>query len=237
MELKTLEFKYERLKEMATPASHHLSTRYYHATSTESAAKGIIKSKKISVPSLRGDKSRWHGTDLQPIDGFVYMSDDLQYILEYLLGGPGLAGSKVFDRKDVRDEDPYGYVFVINNNDLTDIQPDEDYLGELISKVYQMRPDHWLVKLASKVLDPKILAKVLEWDYDSFALAGKALMPKLSDKQKLDIIDTGAPVANNGSVGFSEVWRFDKALTSQLKPNGSNLERLVEKDKTGRKFV
>lgn len=246
MKFKTLSFN--PLMEMAKPLSKHLATVFYHGTSTSKAAKSIIKSGKIMVPDL-SDRSG----SLRPIDGFVYMTPDKSYAQIYALGG-ALAGSDYFTIGRGAKDDPYGFIFIINNNDLKDIQPDEDSLGELIVTVYAKKPSHWLIKLAEEHLSDVTLSDlgyhedryqrgksifdlVIEEEYEAFAVAGKVLMKYLSDKQKLDIIDLGVHIANKGSVSFSEVWRLHKAKATELKADASNLEKLVDKDKTGKKFL
>lgn len=258
MRLRTLEWK--PFNEMASPAKHHLETRYFHGTSTHKAAKSIITSKKIAVPDLRGRDG-----SLKPIDGFVYMTPDESYAQIYALGG-AIAGTDYFESGRGSKEDPYGFIFVIDNKDLVDIQPDEDSIGELIQTVYEKKPSHWLVKMAKSYLGGRIMANymskdeleydddgeggfgdyyhnltvfdaIIQGEYSAYAIGGKILLKYLSDKQKLDILDLGVHLSNKGSVGFSEVWRLEKSKAKLLKANGSNLEKLVDKDKTGRKFL
>jgi hypothetical protein len=246
MQLKTLNF--QLISEMAKPLSKHLATTFYHGTSTHKAAKSIIKSGKIKVPDLK-DRSG----SLKPIDGFVYMTPDKSYAQIYALGG-AMAGTDYFLSGRGAKEDKYGFIFVINNKDLKDIQPDEDSVGELIAMVYAKKPSHWLISLAQDHLsdvtmgdlgynvddwirDTSVFDLVIDEEYEAFAAAGKELMKYLSDKQKLDIIDLGVHLANKGSVSFSEVWRLDKSKAKELKASGSNLEKIVDKDKTGKKFL
>jgi len=255
MKLKTLSF----VNEMAKPLQHHLSKTYYHGTSTHKNAKNIIKSGKIIAPKLTSN------TALTPIDGFVYMTPEKSYAQIYALGA-NMAGSDMSTL--LKRDDKYGFIFVINNKDLKNIQPDEDSIGELIEQTYNKNKNHWLIKLAKHVLSDEYLSNnmtgntdyadyednddygadytaytsiydliVKHGEYDAYAVGGKILLKYFSDKEKLKIIDMGAHIANKGSVSFSEVWRLDKNKSKQLLRDGSNLEKLVDKDKTGKKFL
>ena len=79
----------------------------------------------------------------------------------------------------------HGYVFVIPGTELKDIQPDEDNIGEMIAddKV------DWLSALAKKHLTSRQYDKVMEGEYNYWAQAGKKLLKKMTDIQKLELID------------------------------------------------
>lgn len=210
------------LKEaMAMPRDIDYGRTYYHGTSSSKAAHGIF-SKGIEPPNLDLRPQN----KLTPVKGKVYLTTDLKYAVIYALGGD-IAGSKALQRWI--DEDRYGYVFIVDGKELKDIQPDEDSVGEMLYDELKGKAG-WLAGFAKKVLTPLQLEKVMKYDdYADLATAGRKLVKEMSDKQKLDLIDAGAHVANEGKVNFKQCWRIDKSKSEELKEDGSNFFQLAEK--------
>lgn len=218
MKIKT--FK-QYISEMAVPRQEDLSKTYYHGTSTEKAIDGIIKN-GINPPDLTFKPKN----NLTPVEGKVYITPELRYAIIYAIGGDML-GSKWYDPEFKRNEQ-YGYLVVIDGNQLKDIQPDEDGLGELL---YDKKAPNWLQKLAQLNLAPSTLNKISQGEYSYFAKAGKVLVKKMSDQQKLEIISLGTHIAHTGNIQYKEIWKFDKLKTEQLEKDGSNFFKLAEKIK------
>jgi len=116
------------LNETPMPEYIHKRRKYYHGTSSEQAALSIMK-EGIKVQYY--DKGK--GVNLIPVSGRNYITADLHYAIIYALGGVCLGTNPP---PSVNEENRYGYVFIIKGNQLGDIQPDEDVIGETIMKVF-----------------------------------------------------------------------------------------------------
>jgi hypothetical protein len=207
--------KAQQFLEMAVPLQKHKDLVYYHGTADSKAAKNIFR--KGVMPDAIVRKGF-----LKPVTGKVYITSSIAYALIYALGGD-MAGSKsstyLIDRYG-----RYGYVFVIKGADLKDIQPDEDSIGEMISKV------DWLNSLAQQHLTPNIYKRAMEDEYMYWAKAGKKLVDLMSDDQKLALIDAGAHIAHTGGLIPTEVWQVDRKKLAEFKRDGSNFFDIATKD-------
>ena len=233
------------LDEFAAPRSSDLQKTYYHGTSTEAAGKGILQSKKITAPDLTKRQGK-----MRPIDNQVYLTPSIEYATIYALGA-NMLGSDMSGMVE-RGDDRYGYLFVIDGNSLVDIQPDEDSVGAMVADLfgdsdfgnYDLDKIQWLADLAEDVLGDtpyesdeddgyayhqSVLDAVVAGEAPDQALAGKLLIPYMSDAQKLSCIDAGGHVSNTGSIKFSEAWKFDKLKAQDLKRDGSNFFQLAER--------
>lgn len=205
------------IEEMAMPRSLDTKKTYYHGTSSEKAAKGILN-KGISPPDLT---SR-HGLT-KPIEGKVYITTDLRYALVYALEGDIIGSDYNFSKWDI---EPIGYIFIIEGKQLKDIQPDEDSVGEM---VYKKQPE-WLYKLAVMNLADSTMRKVMDGEYAYWAKAGKVLVKKMSDNQKLELIDMGAHIAHTGALKPKELWVFNKAEDNpKFKKDASNFFQIAKR--------
>jgi hypothetical protein len=209
------------IAEMAAPRLEDKAKVYYHGTSKEVSISGIMKH-GINPPDLTLTKKH----NLTPVEGKVYITPDLRYAIIYCIGGDML-GSKWYDPEFKRNE-RYGYLVVIDGNNIKDIQPDEDGIGELI---YNKKAPSWLMNLANRKLTTTTLRRMADGEYEYFAKAGKILVQLMTDEQKLEIISLGTHIAHTGNIGYKEIWKFDKAKTEQLEKDGSNFFTLAEKIK------
>ena len=66
-------------------------------------------------------------------------------------------------------------------------------------------------------------------EYGDLAAAGKYLIPKMTDEQRLQLIDMGCHVAHKGSLKPSECWKIDRDKCQQLKKDGSNFFKIAKK--------
>lgn len=239
--------------EMAKPRSSDVERTYYHGTSKEEAGKSIIKSREIIPPDLKNREGK-----LRPIEGRVYLTSDLKYSVIYCLGanmiGTDIPDSMiekdgnygylfVIDGKsliDIQpDEDAVGRMVSdlvnrenIYNYNLDDVQWLEDFAIDILDNIPYESEDYedeeeedygnifWYDTLLDAVKDRMA---------DDGAQAGKILLDRMSDVQKLDCISAGAAISNKGSIRYSEAWRFDKRKSSQLKKDGSNFFRIAER--------
>ena len=231
------------LIEMATPRKSDIAKIYYHGTCKVSDIKSIIDN-GINPPDL----SRTPEHYLRPIVGKVYITPALRYAMIYCIGGD-MAGHS-FTEKDL-EKTPYGYLVVIDSQEIKDIQPDEDSIGKMI---YNKKPE-WLYNLARVELKYDdyeytytieddddgneeeteetmgLLSAVEDGLSDAWAYAGKLMLHILTNNQKLRLISLGAHVAHTGKVGYTEIWKFDRRLTPELKKDGSNFFTLAERIK------
>lgn len=245
----------EIIAEMAAPQYIHRRRKYYHGTSTESAARGIIE--KGIKPQVYTSKRQ-----LTPVSGRAYVTGELGYALMYALGGD-FAGHDVSRYLKDSSKDRYGYVFVVKGTELGDIQPDEDSIGEVIAHVLQWNSTpkenrdlkqigkYWsasdiklfknilkdsnafsqLTQLANYDVTDNQKKKLLDGEYGYYAQVGKKLVKKMSDELKLKLIKFGMHVANEGIMKPSEVWRVDKFRSAELKRDGSNFFDIAERIK------
>ena len=214
---------------MALPSDTHRSVPYYHGTEDANAAKAIMKRgiQPRSVTMIRQDaRSR---VNLNPVAGKVYITPDIGYAQIYAIGG-NIAGTDYIpkDRK-------YGFMAVINGNELQDIQPDEDSIGEIIyTAMREKSTDPFLLKVINDLrtsLTPNQLAKFRDGEYVMWAHAGKKLLKKMTDSDKLKFIDLGAHVAHEGGLMPSSMWRIDLKFIPNLKTDGSNFFELAKQIK------
>jgi hypothetical protein len=63
-----------------------------------------------------------------PIEGQVYFTPNLKYVLSYVLGAHESCGPDILCKRGGR----YGYLFVVPGSTFTDMLPDEDTVGELL---------------------------------------------------------------------------------------------------------
>ena len=90
--------------------------RFFHGTPSADSARKIFDDKY-----LRYQPRKFSST---PVDK-VYLTTDLGYALKYALE---LTGSG-----------KYGYIFTVGVEDLLDILPDEDDVGRLVQKTYDIK--------------------------------------------------------------------------------------------------
>jgi hypothetical protein len=200
----------QTILEMAKPTDRQSSRVYFHGTSSEAAGKSILEKGVIEPPEITKKGM------LVPVKGKVYITPHIHYAQIYGIGGD-MAGSTGWNPEE-RGHDRYGYVFGIKGHRLKDIQPDEDDVGEMVSK--QAHP--WLVHNAPKILTPNQLRGVKDGWYAHWAAAGKKLVKVMPDYVKHDLIDAGAHVAHDGPLEIDHAWRIDKRKIPLLKRDGSN---------------
>lgn len=196
---------------------------YYHGTTKLDAALSILRD-GIQPQSVMTPKAQ-----MAPVQGRVYLTPNLSYAMIYALGGD-MAGSEFSPQMLEFRGGAYGYVFALRGDELRDIQPDEDSIGEW---VYNKDGPSWLKYLAQRYLTPRQYQKVLEGEYAYWAQAGKKLVKVLTPAQQTELIQLGAHIANAGPVAPYEAWRIDRRRSKELKRDGSNFFDIAEKWRGG----
>lgn len=187
------------------------SMTFYHGTSNPDAGKSIIK-QGLKAPDLTGKKGF-----LTPVKGAVYATPHVDYAQIYAIGGD-MAGHK-WDQEREEKNGRHGYVFKFSGSKLSNIQPDEDSVGEMLYKGHVP----WLNHLAKYHLADSTVKKVKEGEYIHWARAGKVLVKRMTPEQKVSlIVHHGAHVANFGDIEPDEAWKIDKRKRHLLKRDGSN---------------
>lgn len=236
------------LLEMAQPSQIVKEKTYYHGTKFFASAQSILKN-GIHPPDL----SKRSGY-LKPVEGKVYITDDIGYAIMYAIGG-NFAGTDHFQRSDYFWEqmpEKYGYLFVIDGVQLVDVQPDEDSVGEFLRLVLLNDPnaknhykleginnafkkaldDQKLVQtvfgLANTHLANSTLKRVKDGEYIYYAKSGKVLLKRLSDSDKLKMVEYGFHVAHGGAIFPKQAWRLSLRKVEELNRDGSNFFQLAE---------
>lgn len=223
------------------------SDRYYHGTSKESFAKLIMKN-GIQPPDFTRD-GRTKDTFLRPISGKIYITPELSYALIYALGG-NIFGSDV-PKSFIEKDGKYGYVFVITGDQLTDVQPDEDVVGELYASAKKgnfevseyspylknpleaMKNDKQKTNAFLDFIDRNVgeatRKRALDGDSIWQTKLGKTSLKKMPDSMKIWLVSIGSHVAHEGAIHPIECWRIDKTKSKLLKRDGSNFFDFAKK--------
>lgn len=222
--------------EMAVPLQQHKERDYYHGTPSSD------KARRIQLHGLMsGIKGHYKGSE-KPVGGQVYLASNIKDAFLYSLGypGPGWWEKKLptIDKDLIEDSikeyGRYSYVFVIKGSQLKNVQPDEDDIVNLLAK--DTFP--WLTKMAFDTLSGKDQEYMKEHDMQIKDLTkalwtvAKRLYKKLSNEQKLAIIDAGDTLAHKGDLKVSpEIWQVDRTKLNDFKSDGSNFFQVAKKVK------
>lgn len=211
---------------------------FYHATSSTQAGESILSSGEIIAPSTVGNGY------LAPVKGMTYVSSSLKNAAIYSLGGVMMGhdydwtstGSSKFHGQ-------YGYIFEVEHASMSDAQPDEDSVGELVAKglgeggkVGGRFPGDgkgdapwWLMDMAKRFVAPSRLGRAIGGEYAYYASIGKQLLKRMSDRQKAQLIEEyGTHVANRGNLKIKKAWRVDKSQAKLIEQDGSNILTIAE---------
>ena len=221
------------------PRPQDVERTYWHGTDTLAKAAGIckegIKAREIS--------SRKH---LAPVKGKVYMTPNARTGLIYAMNGI-MMGHKPWRKYDGVDR--FGVVFEISGSDLGDIQPDEDSVGEILYTVVkyfktgelensgidmteeQVNGLGWLHRLAKFHLTPTQFHRLERYDdYAHLSGAGKKLLNFMNDSMKLNLIDLGAHIANEGKRIVPRYgWLVDKTESEKYSKDAGNFFEVAKR--------
>lgn len=250
--------RYSELTE-ATAQLDKLPKLFYHGCASIELARSILR-KGLVPPDLTNVKN----TQLRPVEGKVYLTPDIGYALMYAFG-MNAVGSDSFkipykgneeqffrlfnDRSGDRHFGRWGYVFVIDQASLTDIQPDEDSVGELFGFCLRNGPsryhnagDHaiWerfttnidLMRRFSNfmhnIVTPTQIKKIKDGEYAYYASVGKKALKTMPDDMKHHLCEIGLHVAHTGKLIPTEVWKVDKTKIGYFNKDGSNFRTLAK---------
>lgn len=215
------------LIEMAKPTEAHLAKVYYHGTSERSGLEilkhGIQPGDLVMPEKFLSSRQ----PNLNPRLGKVYITPDLKYAQIYAIGGD-IAGSTYKSRE------AFGYLFVIDGQELSDIEPDEDSIGELLwAQLVKPDPENkflarWLV-ISREHLTPHQWKEFKEGEFVMQAHLGKKLLKFMPDSDKLAFINLGAHIANTGKLWYKEAWKVDLTKIKDLKKDASNFFEVAER--------
>ena len=200
-----------------------LNEVYYHGTSSEQNGISILE--KGLVPGVPIE-DRKKGHMLKPVAGKVYLTNKLETAVIYTIGGimMGRSISQQWIEKS-----RYGYLFKSKVIDDTNIQPDEDEIGELICD--ETIPE--LNRIAKYHLTPNQYRNVMDGEYSYWAQAGKKMIKNIQRNSYLwnEILTNTHNIAHQGMVEVINAWKFDKTLCEQLTSNGNNFFQIAEQVK------
>lgn len=236
------------VSEMAVPTEIIKSMTFYHGTPNTFNGNKILR-KGIQPPDLTLRKG-----NLRPVDGKVYVTPNLKYATIYTIGGSMIGrpnASKHLISKDRTSKfyGRYGYLFSFSGDSLSDIQPDEDVIGELLhcllnnsaryaddsESMRRMMDDKTLsnniISIAKRNIASGTIQKVKDGGYEYFARSGKVIVKHMSDVDKLKMIEYGSHVANTGPIFPEHAWKVDKTKVGQMNPDGSDVLDYAEQIK------
>ena len=231
--LKTFE---EFINEMAKPSNIISKQTFYHGTSSVDAGESILKQGHLKPKDIE-----WEEHSLTPVVGKVYLTTDLRYATIYAIGGD------VMGSKDYKPRSEKGYIFTIKGSELKDIQPDEDFIGQMI---YNKEPE-WLYDRAEEeladypewelpedlqeqleLLNYSFWEAILEGEYIAWAVAGKIMLEELDDEEILELVKIdGNAIAHSGELKIDKAWEVDTSLIPKIKKDGSNIFKLGKRIK------
>lgn len=242
-------FVLDSLFEMAAaPAS--LSTRtYYHGTSKQTVGEKILADGAIKAPEIADLDSRYGKSNQRPVDGRAYLSPSLRYAVIYAIGA-NMAGSKLPD-SFIERGGQLGYLFVVDGKEIKDVEPDEDQLGALVSKLarlddtrYDDIDDHpeltaglrsnrdLVASLSHQIkrsLTPNMYQRAGQGDASWQSKAGKRLLRQLPDYLRTKIAELGSSISIPSAVPWAEAWSFDKNRCQELKRDCTNFFDIAQK--------
>ncbi len=200
--------------EMAVPNEGIKAMTFWHGTQDKEKAESILKN-GIKVSDI---VSR---SPFTPFLGSNYVTPHVDYATIYAIGGAVLGHKNMTDRM-IKSHGQHGYLFKIHGSQLKDVQPDEDSIGELLTKGGKA-PD-WLHRLAQKHLSDKSRYDIRVGECSAWARGGKTLVKKMTDQQKLDLImHHGSHVAHFGVLHPDEAYEIDRNHIEHISKDASNL--------------
>ncbi len=193
------------LYKIAAPPDSLPQPVYFHGSSKEDGISDIF------AEGLEGRDVQGKGK-MAPVKGGVYLSPDFRYAMIYAIGGV-IMGSSF---RELPESEQYGFIYTVPKKSLQDVHPDEDSLGELVYHNFDKPEYSWLTRIAEQVATPLQLKKLKQGVYAEFAAVGKKILKKLTDAQKLRIINSGSHLFNLGKVPVSGCYVLRRDHTEVL---------------------
>lgn len=210
----------------AAPTPGIKETPQYHGTSKFQYGIAILETGFLRGREVQGRQR------FAPIVGRVYITPDLGYALIYSVGA-NIIGQSADGW--LGKEGEIGFVFEVDPASIVDVQPDEDSVGEMVCDAlrlekgkqayhkYDMSEIGWLSTFARGYISPNTLKKVEDGEFAEMVKVGKVLLNKrLTDRQKIQLINAGAHIASQGEAKWKRAWVWDKTRSPELKRDGSN---------------
>lgn len=196
----------EYLNEMAMPSPTHIESFWYHGTSKQNIDK-IIQDRALKPSESVTKRSRGMMT---PVFDKVYLTAKIDEAIGYAyFRSP--ANTSV-------------YLVIVDGKELKDIQPDEDVIADLLQTDDTIKGFEWLNRLA-RYTDPKLYDKFHRMgDYAYSVSLAKKVVNKLSDEQKVELINKGMKIAHSGVIEISQVWELPPVEKNII--NGDNYQEL-----------
>lgn len=224
----------------ARPPRRLWKQTYYHGTDSMRAAESILRD------GLRPNMRTSYRGDLRPAKDRVYLTTDLRLALTHALGPRWMTkNANTFD-----DDHQYGYVFAVSGRDMTDVDPDEDAIGEFLWLHTSGSPggDKKPAFDARHDTEPDLRRQIWEFIMQhgkprdtreslilgpkrphAWAALGKTLQPIMPDWMKLKLIQWGAPIAHIGSIRPSQCWRIARHDLAKLDSALTNFFEVAER--------
>jgi hypothetical protein len=230
------------IMEMALPNDTIKNKTWYHGTKSLQSAESILRSGYIKPPEIIVKKS----SQLTPVKGKTYITTNLEYAIIYALGA-NMIGQHIKDMRWANEGNEYGYLFVIDGKDLTDVQPDEDVIGEIpqwegskwephdefsINLLKDKNTFLTALNYCKRYMTPIQYQKAKDGEVGYQAAGGKRVLQKMPDWLKLRLVSLGAHSSNTGPLPISQCWKFDKINDNpKLKKDGSNFFQIAQRIK------
>jgi hypothetical protein len=232
--------RYHEIIEMA-PSPEVKAMPLYHGTKTEEAARNILAN-GIQPGALT--QGRGH---LAPVAGKVYLTPSIEYATIYALGGVWMTHAM---RPELLKGSQFGYVFVVDGNALTDIQPDEDSVGEFIGKHSERKRnpitgryigwdfrsdgvDDQAKRMVYHNIKHSMTPRQYEASCEGFiaaqAAGGKRALKRLSNEDKANLVKWGAHIAHDGAIHPVACWKIDKMRSAEIAKDASNFFDIAER--------
>jgi hypothetical protein len=205
----------------AVPTPDLNTKTWYHGTTKADFARDIYLN-GLKPPEI--DHPKRH---MAPIPGRVYLTHDLSYAMIYALGA-NMVGDKLINTywtdQLSKPGGRYGYVFSVRGDDLKDIYPDEDSIGELVTQLLRDKTlePHWLRSLAQQRCTDLQLESLRQGDSMTQARVGKKLLKFMSLDLVIGLIRRGTHISHVGNVPISKCWRYDRFDNVKYRKDGSN---------------
>lgn len=209
-----------KLKNILNESSNTIK-QYYHGTDKESHGLSILNDGYIKSGMI--ERRGW----MKPQSGRIYLTPNLEYSVIYTIGG-NMIGQEL--PKKWIDENRYGYLFVVkeNNININDIIPDEDFIGECVyNKTFQ-----WLNDKCQRIFSKQMYGKAMDGEVMYQIRIGNVLLGKthrLSNYELQQILNLGCAISVPSPVKIDACYKFDKTLNNKLNKDGSNFFEYAEK--------
>lgn len=226
------------VNELARPLFQHKDKPFYHATSDAKAGEAILRDLFIEPSNPEGSRGY-----MVPRAGYAYISPSLKTAAIHALGGYVMGD----DYESWGAHTPfgkgsqYGYIFEVSGSEFGDVDPDEDFVGELLSLAWRDEGysfAEWLIPLAKKYLSEYMIDHAVSGELMYQAKSGKILLRHMDDRQKEELMAYAptehekyppvATLAHKGGLLVQRAWKLDKTKSAEIARDGSNVLEIAD---------